>query len=386
MKSVTLMILILQMGFVALGQNNITGDWNGLLDVMGNKLRVTFHIQKTDGNLSATLDSPDQGAFGIPVEEITFNQPELQIKMPNLGLTYLGKVNKSFNKIEGDFQQGGLNTTLVLKREAIEKPVVNRPQNPTEPYPYYTEDLTFANKAADIELAGTLTLPSKEGQYPVVVLISGSGPQDRNEELMNHKPFLVLADHLTRQGIGVLRFDDRGVGKSTGDFAAATSEDFASDVLAGVNYLKTRPEVKQNQIGLIGHSEGGLIAPMVAVQSEDVAFIVLLAGPGVPGTEILLLQQRLISEANGESESVINTSEKILLAVFDELKKSEDIEASRKKLKGIYQEELAKLPEEELKKLGDLDAFINQQLQMLTSTWFRYFFEYDPKKTLEKVQ
>lgn len=386
MKRIALMIITLQLGFSGFTQNSIAGDWNGLLEVQGTKLRLAFHIQKEGETLTATMDSPDQGAFDIPVQEIQFDDPVLSIKMSNLGLTYTGKVNAKFDQIEGNFQQAGLNMPLKLQREAIEKPIVNRPQNPTEPYPYYTEEVTFDNAGADLQLAGTLSLPAKEGTYPVVILISGSGPQDRNEELLGHKPFLVLADHLTRQGIGVLRFDDRGVGSSTGDFATATSKDFATDVLAGVEYLKTRPEVKKDQIGLIGHSEGGLIAPMVAVQSKDVAYMVLLAGPGVPGADILLLQQRLIAEAGGESEAVIKTSEKLLLAVMDELEKSEDIEKSREELRGIYKEELNKLPAKDQEKMGDLDAFIDQQLKALTSPWFRYFLQYDPKESLENVQ
>ncbi|GAI74447.1 unnamed protein product, partial [marine sediment metagenome] len=171
--------------------------------------------------------------------------------------------------------------------------------------PYIEEEVAYENKDVGITLAGTLTLPSGDAPSPVVLLISGSGPQDRDGTIYGHHPFLVLADYLTRQGIAVLRVDDRGVGESTGDFSNATSEDFASDVLAGIEYLKTRKEINPEKIGLVGHSEGGLIAPIVAVKSPDVAFIVLMAGPGLTGEEILYLQGALISRAMGVSEEDI---------------------------------------------------------------------------------
>ena len=179
--------------------------------------------------------------------------------------------------------------TLTINR--VDKAVeILRPQEPKKPYPYIEEEVVYENKEAEITLAGTLTLPPGKSSFPAVLLITGSGPQDRDETVYGHYPFLVLADYLTRQGVAVLRVDDRGVGESTGDFSQATSEDFASDVLAGIGYLKTRKEINPEQIGLIGHSEGGLIAPMVAIKSPDVAFIILMAGTGLTGEEILYLQ------------------------------------------------------------------------------------------------
>ncbi len=186
-----------------------------------------------------------------------------------------------------------------MSRQAIYKPTRNRPQEPKEPLPYYFEAVSFKNPESDIELAGTLILPKGTGKYPVVVMVSGSGPQDRNEELAGHKPFLVISDYLTRNGISVLRFDDRGVGESTGDFKKAISPDFASDVQSAVSYLKTRSEIDKDNIGLIGHSEGGVIAPMVASKTDDISFIVLMAGTGIPGSEILAMQGKLIGKAAG---------------------------------------------------------------------------------------
>ena len=181
-----------------------------------------------------------------------------------------------------------------------------RPQEPKPPYPYRVEEVTFENTKAGVTLAGTLTLPEKGDHYPVVVLISGSGPQNRDEELMAHKPFLVLADYLTRQGVGVLRFDDRGVGQSTGNFETATTLDFADDVEAAVNFLKNDRKIRN--IGLVGHSEGGMIAPLVASRSGDVAFIVLLAGPGLRGDHILLEQQREMGRVTGATAGELDYS------------------------------------------------------------------------------
>jgi pimeloyl-ACP methyl ester carboxylesterase len=229
-------------------------------------------------------------------------------------------------------------------------------------------------------------LPKKEGKFPIVVLVSGSGPQDRNEELLGHKPFLVLADHLTRQGVGVLRYDDRGVGKSTGKFSGGTSEDFASDVLAAVAYLRGRPEVEKGKIGIVGHSEGGLIAPMCAVRSKDVNFIVLLAGPGVDGEAILLTQFELINRANGYTEEK-NMQEKSWNAEqFQLIKMEQDTAMLRKKMTALLQKQYAELPEEDLEKIPDLQKHIQSAVETITSDWFRFFVRYDPKTSLEKVK
>ena len=299
---------------------SIEGIWQGKLKVPGTELRVVFKISKNpDGTLTATLDSPDQGVTGIPVEEVIFEDNTLRLEVKSAGAVFEGKVSEDFLVIEGEWKQSGGVFPLTVKRvdKAIE---ILRPQVPKKPYPYTEEEVAYENKEAGITLAGTLTLPSGKGPSPAVLLISGSGPQDRNETIYNHHPFLVLADYLTRQGIAVLRVDDRGVGESTGDFSQATSVDFASDVLAGIEYLKTRKEINPEQIGLIGHSEGGLIAPMVAVKSPDVAFIILMAGTGLTGEEILYLQGALISRAMGVSEEDIAKNRQFNEKIFSLIK------------------------------------------------------------------
>lgn len=212
-------------------------------------------------------------------------------------------MNETAQSISGKWNQGGQSFDLEFSR-SDSVITINRPQEPKPPFPYIEEDVVFENKNANITLAGTLTYP-KEGKLSVVILVSGSGPQNRNEELLGHKPFLVIADFLTRNGIAVLRYDDRGVGKSTGDFSSATTLDFVGDALSAVDFLKSKDQINKNLIGIIGHSEGGLIAPLAAVQSDDVAFIIMMAGPGLRGKEILVLQTELILSANGEPEDEI---------------------------------------------------------------------------------
>jgi uncharacterized protein len=261
-----------------------------------------------------------------------------------------------------------------------------RPQEPKKPYPYLEEEVIYENREAGIKLAGTLTLPSEQDSFPAVLLITGSGPQDRNEAIAGHRPFLVLADYLTRQGIAVLRVDDRGVGRSTGDFSPATSEDFASDVLAGIEYLKTRREINPKKIGLIGHSEGGIIAPMVAVKSPDVAFIVLMAGAGLTGEEILYLQTGLISKEMGISEKDITKNLQLNNKIFSVFKEEEDNKIAEEKIRQIFMTYWEDLSEEEKSRIGNPEGYLKARLQSLFSPWFRFFLTYDPQPTLSKVK
>jgi len=365
---------------------SIEGIWAGQLKVPGTELRIVFNISKNqDGALTATLDSPDQGATDIPVEEVIFKDNTLRLEVKSAGGVFEGKVSEDFLVIEGEWKQSGQTLPLTLKR--VDKAVeILRPQVPKKPYPYIEEELVYENKEAGITLAGTLTLPSGKGPSPVVLLISGSGPQDRNETIYNHRPFLVLADYLTRQGIAVLRVDDRGVGKSTGDFSQATSVDFASDVLAGIEYLKTRKEINPEQIGLIGHSEGGLIAPMVAVKSPDIAFIILMAGTGLTGEEILYLQGALIYRAMGVSEEDITKNRQFNEKIFSVIKEEKDKKNAEEQLRQMFMEDWEKVSDEEKEKIGDQEVYLNAQLQSLLSPWLKFFLTYDPKPTLSKVK
>ena len=247
----SILFLVSLMTLMNIHAQDITGQWNGVLKIQGTQLRLVFNITKSEQGYSATMDSPDQGAKNIPVTSTTFENGNLKLSIAKINMEYEGIFNNGSTVIAGTFKQGGMSFPMNLMREKIEKEKRNRPQEPTLPYPYKSEDVTFENKKAGITLAGTLSVPNQAGVYPTVVLISGSGPQNRDEELLGHKPFLVLSDYLTRNGIAVLRVDDRGTAQSKGDFKSATSQDFAADVEAAVAYLKTRKEVNQKQIGLI---------------------------------------------------------------------------------------------------------------------------------------
>ena len=321
MRIVLILVLTFLTALTGTAQD-ITGKWNGVLKVKGTQLRLVFNVTRSGETLNATMDSPDQGANGIPVTKTTFEDSKIKFEVTNARIEYDGELKD--NEIIGTFKQGGQEFPMNLSRKAIEKEIVKRPQEPSKPYSYYSEDVTFQNTNANITLAGTLTLPKKQGVFPVVILISGSGPQNRDEELLGHKPFLVLSDYFTKNGIAVLRYDDRGVGLSQGDFKTATSADFATDVESAIAYLKTRKEINKKQIGLVGHSEGGLIAPMVSSKSKDVSFIVLLAGTGIQGDKLLLLQQELIAKANGASESDIRKSIQANAKLFEMVVQSND--------------------------------------------------------------
>jgi pimeloyl-ACP methyl ester carboxylesterase len=377
----------------ASARRGIIGSWQGNLDA-GVKLRIVFNIAKSDdGKLSGTLDSPDQGAKGIRVSDITFADDALHIEVKSVAGMYEGKLDAA-GQITGHWSQAGQSFALVLK--PIDKTLeLKRPQMPPRPYPYDEEEVSYENRAAGVKLAGTLTLPRGKRPVPALLLISGSGPQDRDESLLGHKPFLILADDLTRRGIAVLRVDDRGVGGSTGNVSSSTTEDFVGDALTGVEFLKSRSEIDPQRIGLLGHSEGGLVAPAAAARSSDVAFIVLIAGPGVTGEEILYAQGELILRAGGASDEAIRKQRSLqeqIIAVVKELAKRRDeklgsaaddaLAATNEKLMQLIAASMPELPENQQAAARTLGA---AQTRQLLTPWFRYFLTYDPRPALAKV-
>ncbi len=365
----------------------IVGTWMGPLTIMGTQLRIAFNISVADdGSLKATLDSLDQSVSGIPVDTTTYENGILKLVIASIGGEWEGKLDTATDELKGQWKQGGMTLELSLKRQAgVVKD--NRPQEPKEPYPYKAEDVKYANtKSASVTLAATLTIPEGTGPFPAVVLITGSGAEDRNEAIMGHKPFLVIADYLTRQGIAVLRADDRGFAQSTGDYASATSEDFATDALAGVEFLKTRPEVDAKHIGLIGHSEGGIIAPMAAVQSKDVAFIVMLAGPGVDGEAIMYQQGQDIMRAMGATDEQMKAQREVQERIFDIVTTEKDPKEAEPKLRALMEDVAKGQPEAQKLPKEQLDSQINAQVMFVNSPWFRFFLTYNPAPALSKVK
>jgi hypothetical protein len=360
----------------------VEGDWQGTLAVAGQRLRLAVHIKRADGGaLTGTFDSLDQGAMGLRIDTVTLSGSTVRLDLSSPVARYEGTLSADGVKIEGAWTQGGGSFPLTLTRGAPAAP--KRPQEPKPPFPYAAEAVSYRNTAAAITLAGTLTLPRATSPSPAVILITGSGAEDRDETIFGHKPFLILADHLSRNGIAVLRLDDRGVGGSSGKTSDSTSDDFAGDVLAGIEYLKTRKEVDAKRIGLIGHSEGGLIAPLVANRSTDVAFIVLMAGPGLPGDEILYLQGAAIAKAAGAPEAAIALNRARQEQIFTVVKEEKDLAAMTARLHHVAETIVAGVPDEQK---GAARQQIASQIAAVTTPWFRYFLTYDPRPALTRVK
>ncbi len=371
------------------GPEALDGAWQGTLEIAptGITLRIVFKVTlEPDGSLSALMDSPDQGAYDITVDRVSLEDGVVRFEVDVAVGYYQGSLSEDGTTIEGEWNQGGQALALTLEH-TDEVPVLNRPQEPEEPFPSVAEDVESSNDEAGVMLAGTLTLPEGEGPFTAVILISGSGAQDRDESILGHRPFLVLADHLTRSGIAVLRVDDRGVGGSTGDHLKATSEDFAGDVLAGVEYLKSRSEIDPDRIGLVGHSEGGIIAPMAAARSDDVAYVVLMAAPGLVGEDVLYLQAELIAAAGGIDAEIVAENHAIQADIFSVLKEDIDDAAMEEKLIAVFREAYEALPEAERGASGiDPDEYFKVKVMNVLNPWFRFFLTYDPAPTLTEVR
>ena len=366
-------------------QADLSGDWSGSISGL---LPLVLHIEAAADGYTATLDSPTQGAFGIPVAEVLLEGSTVTLTLPMLPASFTGELDA--DTLAGYWSQSGTEQPLTLVRggEVME---MNRPQEPQPPFPYTVESVRFEGGESEVILSGTTTIPEGEGPFPAVVLVSGSGPQDRNEELLGHKPFLVLADALTRRGILVLRYDDRGVGQSTGDFEAGTTSDFADDAQAAVEELAGRYDV--TSIGIIGHSEGGLIAPIVADASDDVDFVVLLAGPSVSGADVLAHQNGLIVAVSGADEAAATAyadSMRAVLADIVAIPLDRAIsDAERASVVAHMRAVVDALPEEGQLQFGaDTEArehTTETLIDTVTSPWMRYFLAYDPGPALRAL-
>jgi len=367
-----------------------TEIWSGTLNALIQKLELRVRVyHRDDGTEDVYFDSVSQKASGFKATRVV-DASQWTIDVVSIGGKFAGTVNSDKSEVIGKWTQGGLGFDLTLKRQESlttdVAPVPNRPQTPTAPFPYGVEEITFQNETDGLQLAGTLTIPETDRPCPAVVLISGSGPQDRDETLLDHKPFGVIADYLSRHGIAVLRFDDRGTGASNGDFSTATSEDFANDAEAAFEFLKSEPRVSAKNIGLIGHSEGGLIAPIVAARRADVAFIILLAGPGVNGKEILLSQGQLILRAEGVTdESRFSIQRNTQLALINTILKGAT-DATQESLVAEAKKKLSELFPEELRTEANLQSTAAAGIKQLNNPWFRNFLTCEPATQLQQVK
>jgi hypothetical protein len=358
----------------------LDGVWDGALSVSTMQLRLALHLRTGADGTAAWLDSIDQMANGLDVTSLHRDGAHIGFEMPLLKVVFDGVVSADQQSIVGTFTQAGVPLPLTLTKRApgAAAPTVLRPQTPKKPYPYREEQVAFDDAAANVRLAGTLTLPPGVGPFPAVVLVAGSGANTRNEPILGHQIFLVLADDLTRHGIAVLRYDKRGVGASTGDYAKATTMDFANDAEAAVVWLRGRPEVDAGHVGLVGHSEGGLIVPIVAVRDPKVAFIVMMAGPGVDGLDILLEQGRLIAKAMGATDAKVAENGALQRQLFDIVRSEKDPALADAKLKTAL--------DAYAKANGLPEATVEAQAGTFNSDWFRFFFDYDPATALRQVR
>lgn len=365
-------------------QQSIDGAWNGSLTIGPQTLRITVRFTTSETGLRATIDIPQQGATGVQLQNVSYDDSRVYMELPaGPGLAVFDG-RQVGDSIGGAFTQAGLGGTFFLKRSSQ---AAAMPKEPPEPLPYAEEEVTFHN--ADITLAGTLTLPESGAPHPAVVMITGSGPQNRDEELFGFKPFHMIADHLTRNGIAVLRYDDRGVGGSTGSVSEATTEDFARDVLAAVDFLKNRSDIDPERIGLIGHSEGGIVAPLASSMSDDVAFMVLMAGTSVSGAEILIEQGALIMRASGATEADMEQQIAFQKRTFEAIRSGDGWDELAADLETRLRESIAEMPDSQRNAITDVDAYIDAQIQAqltaLQTPWLRYFLDYDPAVTLRTI-
>lgn len=357
---------------------SIVGYWSGELNVYGNKLPLEIKLKGEKKNWSGTFLSPTQSEVPMNLTDIVFKKKELSFSTEIGGISYSGKLDD--DEITGQFKQNGLSFPLNLSRGKIE---LARPQTPSKPYPYLEEEVTFLNERDGISLSGTFTKPKGDGNYPVVILISGSGAQDRNESMANHQPFMVLAHHLSSNGIAVLRYDDRGTAKSTGDFSKATTYDFASDAESAIDFLKSREDIDFSKIGLLGHSEGGTIAPIVASKRSEIGFIVLMAGTGVSGDKVLLKQQELIFSKSGYNSNDVNTVLEINRGAYDIVHNARTLEAQQEKLTPYFNSMFATYPKSMLGQTQDKETFVQIHTSSLSSSWMRAFILLDPADALQ---
>lgn len=373
------------------------GIWEGTLNV-GVELRFVLHISDDGkGGFHATADSPDQSAFGLKCDTVFLTGDSIIIEMHKMGARYAGMLQNE-TTLSGTFSQR-MQIPLTLKKtdKVSER---KRPQTPVGPFPYDIYDVTYDNADKSVHFGATLTVPKPEPginyikapEYPVAILITGSGQQDRDETLVGHKPFWVIADYLSRRGIAVLRVDDRGMGKTKGDLKNATSYDFAKDVEAGIDYLKTRKDIDQRKIGLIGHSEGGMIAPIVASERPEVNFIILLAGPGIKITELMALQNSAVLRSAGIPQEVTDQFQPLYKDLARTITSTSDTAAAFQASVKKVRKWMAKKDTSILYPLGfthenphEVEIYVRSLIKSFTQPWYRYFMQFDPAVYVKKL-
>ncbi|MGF1579588.1 MAG: alpha/beta hydrolase family protein [Gemmataceae bacterium] len=367
-------------------QEVLPGYWEGTLNAGVLKLRMGLKFEKTkDGKLGGSMSSIDQGGKRLKIDEITIEAEKVVLRWTLLKASFVGVINKEGTKMTGQWKQSGVAFNLTFAKKKEPEAIV-RPQEPKRPYPYVTKKAEFQNKKANINLVGELTLPKGDGPHAVAILLSGSGPQNKDGEVLTHKPLLVLSDHLTRKGIATLRWADRGIEGSEGSYFGSTAQELASDILAAISFLKQQKAIDSNNIGIIGHSEGGLLAPLVASQSKDVTFIVTLAGPALPGEEVLYLQGAALVKAMGGDETALKRQRQTQEMIFRIARNSKKFDEAKKEFEKEFAKFLEEFSKEEQEAAKKQEKSVLGQLGRVMTPWFRSFLDYDPRPTLKKVK
>jgi pimeloyl-ACP methyl ester carboxylesterase len=394
MKKVFLLFL-LGINSILANSQVLINKWSGVLNAGGRKIELVLNIvQNTDKTFQSNWDIPAQKIKGLASSktELLNNQLAIEIKM--IGGGYAAVLNATGDKMEGTWTQSGMNFPLNMepfKVGQVEKMVV-KPQTPQAPYSYSVKDFVYEGLDTKLSYGATLTYPTDQVKHPLIILITGSGKQDRDETIFDHKPFAVVADYLTKKGYAVLRVDDRGAGKSTGDFSNSTTADFALDVEEHIRYVKSLPMIDTNKIGLLGHSEGGLIAPMVAARNKSVAFVILLAGPGIPITQLMALQNEMVLKSAGISQEAINAYLPLytnLMKTIIAVDNAKDATAqSMEIVKAWYNRTDKNLVKTttNISSETDINKFAALMAETLSTKWWKYFASYNPQLALQKIK
>lgn len=365
-------ILLLSLFFAIGSTAQIKGTWHGNIQIPNQNLPFVIHITKDQNKWKATAESPSQSNATFDIQSIALNNDTLILADSKLSINYRGVVKNS-EQIKGVFTQHGMSFKLNLDKGPYK---ANRVQQPKEPYNYISQNITFFNEKDSITLAGTLTLPNEQGKFPAVVLVSGSGPQNRDSQIFDHQPFLVIADHLTKNGYAVLRYDDRGVAQSEGDFASASVFDFASDTKAAIKFLQQNKQIDHSKIGVLGHSEGGQVAQIIASRDPEIDFIILLASPAIKGSELLSIQKEALLRANNVPKEQIAKDLQLNLDIYDIVLNNKD-QSTRE----LY---ITELLENHFK--GALNPTqLKAQVKSISSQWMYEMLNFNPSDYLREI-
>lgn len=387
MNRIIILIAFLLAAIGAQAQSAFNGIWEGKMKA-GVEITMIFYIsQDASKNFVLTIDCPDQGLRDVKASSVTVTNDSLKWEMKQFGATYSGRLNGD-SAIIGTLKQG---VSLALNMKKVEKVTeVVRPQTPVPPFAYRSEDIVYTNKNKSMSYGATITIPPGKGPFPAVLLLTGSGQQNRDEEIAGHKPFAVIADHLTKNGFIVLRVDDRGVGKTTSNGGNATTRDFADDANVSLAYLLVRPEVDKKKIGLIGHSEGGMIAQIVAAERKDINFVIFLAAPGEQTIKVMNDQNEAMLLKAGMSKEYATAYLELYKNIITAVLKA-DSASAKAKVTPVVDEWINKTPKNVVRATTGItndstkNNFVSQFVGQLNQAWFRYFLSYDPAPNIKKM-